>query len=173
MGSLEDAEDYSAFEAAIIEDYDAQSAVERELVLRLASILWRLRRATAMETGLFEIQAEHLNHYPEAHQLLAGSQNVIREAGSNGCSANGAEPNGPHQPAALAESEIKTDPETVEFARCFLRLANLPNFALDRLSRYEAILCRQASRIVFALNALNRRKPHERPRRLFWKEQEF
>ena len=36
IGSLEDAEDYSAFEAAIIADYDAQSAVERELVLRLA-----------------------------------------------------------------------------------------------------------------------------------------
>src|ERR1700745_642505 len=57
IGSLEDAEDYSAFEAIIIADYDAQSPVERELVLRLASLLWRLRRATAMETGLFEIQA--------------------------------------------------------------------------------------------------------------------
>ena len=44
IGALEDAEDYKAFEAAIIADYDAQSAVERELVLRLASILWRLRR---------------------------------------------------------------------------------------------------------------------------------
>jgi len=52
---LEDADDYKAFEAGITADYDAQSAVERELVLRLASILWRLRRATAMETGLFEI----------------------------------------------------------------------------------------------------------------------
>ena len=51
----EDAEDYKAFEAAFIGDYDAQSAVERELVLRLASLLWRLRRATTMETGLFEI----------------------------------------------------------------------------------------------------------------------
>jgi hypothetical protein len=172
IGALEDAEDYSAFEAAIIADYDAQSAVERELVLRLASILWRLRRATAMETGLFEIQAEHLTHYPEADGLLAGSREVIREAGSQGCGVNGVEHNGAHQPAALVESQIKADPESVEFARCFLRLANLPNFALDRLSRYEAILCRQASRILFALNALNRRKPHERPRRLFWKEQE-
>jgi hypothetical protein len=36
IGALEDAEDYKAFEAAIIADYDAQSAVERELVLRLA-----------------------------------------------------------------------------------------------------------------------------------------
>ena len=56
IGALEDAEDYAAFEAVIIADYDAQSAVERELVLRLASLLWRLRRATSMETGLFEIQ---------------------------------------------------------------------------------------------------------------------
>jgi hypothetical protein len=60
IGALEDAEDYKAFEAAIIADYDAESAVERELVLRLASVLWRLRRATTMETGLFDIQAEQL-----------------------------------------------------------------------------------------------------------------
>ena len=40
--------DYKAFEAVIIADYEAQSAVERELVLRLASVLWRLRRATAI-----------------------------------------------------------------------------------------------------------------------------
>jgi len=50
ISALEDAEDYQAFEAAITADYDAQSAVERELVLRLASVLWRLRRATMMET---------------------------------------------------------------------------------------------------------------------------
>ena len=30
-------------------------AVERELVLRLASVLWRLRRATGIETVLFEL----------------------------------------------------------------------------------------------------------------------
>src|SRR5215472_16713734 len=63
IGALEDAQDYEAFEAAITADYDAQSAVERELVLRLASVLWRLRRATTMETGLFEIQAAHLRDY--------------------------------------------------------------------------------------------------------------
>jgi hypothetical protein len=58
--------DYRAFEGTIIADYDAQSAVERELVLRLASLLWRLRRATTMETGLFEIQAEQLRDYRQA-----------------------------------------------------------------------------------------------------------
>src|SRR6516165_1885865 len=63
IDALEDAEDYKAFEAAITADYDAQSAVERELVLRLASLLWRLRRAMTMEAGLFEIQAEYLQDY--------------------------------------------------------------------------------------------------------------
>jgi hypothetical protein len=51
IDALEDAEDYAAFEMAVTADCDAQSAVERELVLRLASLLWRLRRATAIESG--------------------------------------------------------------------------------------------------------------------------
>src|SRR5262245_47772719 len=51
---LEDAHDYEAFEATVIADYDAQSGVERELVLRLANVLWRLRRATGIETSLFQ-----------------------------------------------------------------------------------------------------------------------
>src|SRR3974390_1367273 len=58
IADLEDAEDYQAFEAAIIADYDAQTAVERELVLRLASVLWRLRRAIGIESGIFESVAE-------------------------------------------------------------------------------------------------------------------
>src|SRR3954447_12554612 len=60
IGTLEDAEDYRAFEAAVIADYEAESAVERELVLRLASLLWRLRRATSIETGLLELEAEQI-----------------------------------------------------------------------------------------------------------------
>jgi hypothetical protein len=69
IGALEDAEDYKAFEAAVIADYDTQSAVERAL----ASTLWRLRRATTMETGLFEIQANHLQDYWENRRLLSDS----------------------------------------------------------------------------------------------------
>jgi hypothetical protein len=77
IGALEDAEDYKTFEAAIIADYDAQSTVERELVLRLASLLWRLRRATTMETGLFEIQAEQLKEFKWARQALPASREVV------------------------------------------------------------------------------------------------
>ena len=60
IAGLEATEDYRGFEAAIISDYDAETAVERELVLRIASLLWRLRRIIAIETDLFKIQAEIL-----------------------------------------------------------------------------------------------------------------
>ncbi len=49
VACLEDAEDYHAFEATIIAHYCPQTAVARELVLRLASLVWRLRRATPIE----------------------------------------------------------------------------------------------------------------------------
>src|SRR4051794_40033313 len=62
--ALEDIQDYRAFEAAVIADYDARTAAERELVLRLASLLWRLRRATGIETDLLQIQAEILRNRP-------------------------------------------------------------------------------------------------------------
>ena len=55
---LEDPADYRGFERAVTAGYDAETAVERELVLRLASLLWRLRRATSVETGLLQVQYE-------------------------------------------------------------------------------------------------------------------
>ncbi len=167
IGTLEDAEDYKAFEAAITADYDAQSAVERELVLRLASLLWRLRRATTMETGLFEIQAEHLRDHRQTRQLLPHSQGVIHAVFGQTDLGHDDSPAKQNQGDAMLAGGIKSDGFAIEFARCFLRLANLPNFALDRLSRYEATLWRQAGRILFALEALDRRKPQERRGR-FW-----
>ena len=77
IGALEDAEDYAAFEMAVTADYDAQTAVERELVLRLASLLWRLRRATAIESGLFEIQAQRLLQFRQQRQAHQARQKTI------------------------------------------------------------------------------------------------
>jgi hypothetical protein len=164
IGALEDAEDYKTFEAAVTADYDAESAVERELVLRLASILWRLRRATTMETGLFAIQAQHLRDYQQSRQLLPGSREVIHAVfhRADSISAHTASHNSVGDPGTVTDRTMKADASAVEFARCFLRLANLPNFALDRLSRYEATLWRHAGRILLALDALDRRKPLER-----------
>jgi hypothetical protein len=56
--TLEDEEDYKKFELSVTSGFDAATAIERELVLRLASLLWRLRRATAIDTGLLQLQSE-------------------------------------------------------------------------------------------------------------------
>ena len=169
IGALEDAEDYKAFEAATIADYDAQSAVERELVLRLASILWRLRRATTMETGLFEIQAGHLGDYRQHRELLLSSRDVIHAALRLPDSSNAAaiSHSAANKMETVTSSGKNAGSPAVKFARFFLRLANLPNFALDRLSRYEATLWRQGGRILYALEKLDRRKPQERARRVW------
>ena len=45
IDALEDAADYKAFERPIKSNYSPQTAIESQLVSRLASLLWRLRRA--------------------------------------------------------------------------------------------------------------------------------
>lgn len=126
---LENSEDYEAFEAAVISDYDAETAVERELVLRLASTLWRLRRATGIETAMFD-------------SVSADSRLLFRAT---------------KQSDERPEKVVGFEPKNA-MADSFLRLAALPTFALDRLNRYEYILWRQARQIVFTLESLRRRK---------------
>ena len=70
--NFEDVRAYRAFERAVIGSVDPRSAIELELAHRLASLMWRLRRASAIETGLFEIQGDC---------LLALRQDPARRAG--------------------------------------------------------------------------------------------
>src|SRR6201998_4344177 len=77
IDALEDAEDYAAFEMAVTADYDAQSTVERELVLRLASLLWRLRRATAIESGLFKITAPQPGQFRQRRDAQKNRQETV------------------------------------------------------------------------------------------------
>ena len=150
IGDLEDSGDYQAFEATVIADYDAQTAVERELVLRLASILWRLRRATGIETSLFEfVRADPGKSDGEQNPTLITSANEFeqdqppldRVRQITGRFGNN---------AYLATRRTIGDR--------FLRLTTLPTFPLDRLSRYEQTLWRQARQILFALESLQHRK---------------
>ena len=173
IGALEDAEDYRAFEATIIADYDAQSAVERELVLRLASLLWRLRRATAVETGLFEIQANGSGGFQPTSRVDPASREIVYAVFRKKDAASIDRDPTPDSLPTAANALPKSDPDYVassasaatDLAHCFLRLANLPSFALDRLSRYEVSLWRQVDQTLIALDGLDRRKPQERGRR--------
>src|SRR5258708_17721760 len=76
IDALEDAEDYAAFELAVAANFEARSAVERELVLRLASLLWRPRPATAIQSRLFKIQAPHPLPFPPNPKTFPQHQNT-------------------------------------------------------------------------------------------------
>jgi hypothetical protein len=136
----------------VIADYDAESAVERELVLRLASVLWRLRRATGIETAIFESVTT------EASKLEHGSSRPpLVEAAADLSDRNQLHLVATRQSDAAVGNELGFDTKK-DIADGFLRLAALPTFALDRLSRYEHLLWRQARQIVFTLESLRRRK---------------
>ena len=64
---LEDAEDYRIFDEAVLAGFNPETAVERELVLRIAALLWRLRRAVSIETGLFQMAEDASAEYGPDH----------------------------------------------------------------------------------------------------------
>jgi hypothetical protein len=147
---------------AVAADYDAQTAVERELVLRLASLLWRLRRATAIESGLFEIQAQHLFQFrrrrgaDHEHQKMVGSIHrlALVPVGKERRHEDDKDP------TCLDNASAAAQPD--DLTRSFVRLTNLPTYPLDRLSRCEVTLWRQTCQILFTLQCLNRRNSWKR-----------
>jgi hypothetical protein len=161
IDALEDAEDYAAFEMAVTADYDAQSAAERELVLRLASLLWRLRRATAIESGLFKIQVKHLLQFRQRRQAHQAHQNIIESMYRDAVTAEDDMRQHEDEIAGGLDADPRSAAEPADqsddLTRSFVRLTNLPTYPLDRLSRYEATLWRQACQILFALRFLNQR----------------
>jgi hypothetical protein len=57
-----------------------------------------------------------------------------------------------------SESAVETNGHFDDLTRSFMRLTNLPSYPLDRLTRYEAMLWRQAYQTLFILRCLERRK---------------
>ena len=162
IGVLEDKKQYKAFEAAIVASYAPHTPVARQLAFRLASLLWRLRRATAIEAGLFQIQAEILQERrrlqaatpPSSSRTDAAVRRILAVAQGAPApqvpatgSAEGAEQN--VYPVVGTALGRKADPTTV--AQCFLRLANLNNDAFERIGRYEAMLWKQAAQTMLIL----------------------
>jgi hypothetical protein len=168
IDALEDAEDYASFELAVTADYDAQSAVERELVLRLASLLWRLRRASAIESGLFKIQARQLLQLRQQRRAHQEHQNVIdsmhRDAVATEDEGRPSEYGTTGSLDTYSQLPVGPADQSDDLTRSFVRLTNLPTYPLDRLSRYEATLWRQARQILFTLQCLTRSRSWKRLR---------
>jgi hypothetical protein len=162
---LEDPEDYKTFEMSITAEFDAQSAVERELVLRLASVLWRLRRSTAIETGLLHIsrpatkQPRRAGAKTAAHSVLSLMTAALSNRSNGMCKQGEASGDqtvkGDGRPALDLVVDA-VEGANAELALRFLRLATFDSGAFERLSRYETALWRQVAQLLFTLNLLHR-----------------
>ena len=155
IAGIESIDDYSAFEASVIADYEAQTAVERELVLRLASLLWRLRRATSIETELLTIHAEIVRESRHARQEFQYTTFTTTASAVQGEGDEGIESQSGPTMAGDARLNLgfhSVDP-TRDLAHSFQRLANLDNGAFDRLSRYESRLWRQFVQTLLCLRS--------------------
>jgi hypothetical protein len=158
--AMEDAEEFERFEAAIRADYQPTSTIEHELVARLTSLLWRLRRSTLIETNLFKLQAR-----------LAKDQKLEAGAGSDTTSPGMAvvyrllrspETFVPSEavssipelttPEAATPNQNTRHPGHPNPATIFLRLCNLNSFPIERINRYETALWRQAVQTLFLLD---------------------
>jgi hypothetical protein len=169
---FEDARSYRAFERALVGSVDPRSLLELALVHRLASLLWRLRRASAIETGLFDIQAEFLlppgrdpsrgPGQPATFQTAAQANGHKIAPGSNRLGDPPASNKDPLSTPTRRPRVPRSKRSAI--AQCFLRLSNLDPTLLDRVGSYEMRLWRQAAQTIWTLEAMRQPPPPMRQR---------
>ena len=165
--AIEDTDEFERFAAAIRADYQPATTVEEELVARLTSLLWRLRRSTLIETNLFQLQArlaieQKLGAQVGSDTASPGLGNIYRLLRSpDSFVPSQVDSNTPerinHGPDAQNVRESASpypNPATI-----FLRLCNLNSFPIERINRYETALWRQVAQTLFILDACKKRLP--------------
>jgi hypothetical protein len=164
--AIEDAEEFERFEAALRADYQPISTIEHELVARLASLLWRLRRSTLIETNLFQLQARLAQDQKPAAQVgpdtAPGLKNIYRLLRSPDTFVpSQADSNTPEliNGGADTQNARETASSHPNPATIFLRLCNLNTFPIERINRYETALWRQVAQTLFILDACKKRLP--------------
>jgi hypothetical protein len=154
---LEDPAAYNALASAINADYRPRTNFELQLVSRLVSLLWRLRRAVAIESGLFAIEGQALRK----HETNARHNNDklspfyalipdLTPTQTNCDRSNSGTDRGPEDGDWLATRSVASD-----IARSFARVSS-DNDVFERLGRYETRLWRQTVQIILLLNSINR-----------------
>lgn len=169
--AIEDAEEFEQFAAAVRADYQPSSAVEHEMVARLTSLLWRLRRSTLIETNLFQLQARLAIEQKRKGQggsetagpgmgilyRLLRSPDTIESSQDAPNTAQLIE-HGADVANARERSSDYPNPATI-----FLRLCNLNSFPIERINRYETAIWRQVAQTLFILDACRKRVPSVNP----------
>jgi hypothetical protein len=163
---IEEAADYEALAAAINADFRPATNFELELIARLISLLWRLRRATAIESGLLGLEvlrsrrsvpkdrlSVFYNAIPSVTRPIEYEPAVQNAAMAQSC------------PPVDSRESVRGSAKNRCVARSYLRLATKDGQAFERLNRYETSLWRQTMQIILLLNSTNRRGEDRTARR--------
>jgi hypothetical protein len=166
--TIEDSRSYRSFERAIIASFGPRSLIELELIHRLASLLWRLRRASAIETALFQMQT-NLKQDSGDFRFASPKQIPFRISDSDQIAPNLHEwpttrSGSSKRRAALLDRSIAKRSSSMPIAQCFIRLANLDPSLLEQAGAYEARLWRQAAQTILILDAMRKPAPQTRLR---------
>ena len=165
VSNLEDVRSYRAFERVLIGSVDPRSVIELALIHRLASLLWRLRRASAIETGLFELQGQALlarRQDPSRAPRQPGTPSTRANGHSKVPGSNGGGDPLANDQEALSSTRSPREPwsDSRTIAQCFLRLlSNRDPTLLEHVGSYEARLWRQAAQTIWTLEELRRPPP--------------
>jgi len=149
IDALENAADYDTLAKAINADYRPRTNFELQLVARLISLLWRLRRAISIESGLIDNQHKNLRML-NRNGTLEKNDN----SGSFYISAPSLVPT-LNQPKGETEVDNRSEKRSSKSnaARSFARI---DGDVFERLGRYETRLWRQTFQIILLLNSVNR-----------------
>jgi len=156
---LEDRAAYKSLQRAINADYHPRSNFELQLVARLVSLLWRLRRAVAIESGLLSIQAarsckqKETSISPDLELFYRRIPSLTRSV----CTGDVQQHTSSNAYPQTARTERTTNPDIshASLARSFSRLAHINGRVFDRLGRYELSLWRQTAQTILLLNMIN------------------
>jgi hypothetical protein len=157
---LEDPAAYKALQRAIYADYRPRTNFELELVARLVSLLWRLRRAIAIESGLMGIQArllrkgsagkaqsanDTLSQFYALVPALSPRSHTLSDQAARALSTS------------QEETAAGTDVSTVisDVVHSFMKVCSCEGDIFERLGRYELRLWRQAVQTILLLNTIS------------------
>jgi hypothetical protein len=165
--AIEDSQEFERFAVAVRADYQPVSTIEHELVARLTSLLWRLRRSTLIETNLFQLQGRLVMEQKLGgrvgsdtaspgmgvlYRLLRSPDSFVpSKAISN-------TPEFTNHGADVANAR-ETSSDYPNPATIFMRLCNLNSFPIERINRYETALWRQVAQTLFILDPCKKRLP--------------
>jgi len=169
---IEDPADYEAFEEAIKRGYNPRTGVEYELLARIASLLWRLRRATAIESGLLRTHAHDArDRNIQPHSLAVLDPEKLRvfydlmppvDVSKPPRMAAANKQGYDYRPHASKLNGRPSERSRLAIIRSFQRLASLDNGVFDRLGRYETSLWRQTAKTIVVLDMLKGRAKNTR-----------